>query len=116
MCFVMELFRKCNAAALPIYTHMRRRGAHHARIKPAQHLLEMVLRMRGQRVAARVHADRGATRNIVLELDVGRLRLVELHVPVAVRCDLFGQLLAERDLREGGAVRRETARRKGATA
>lgn len=97
-------------------THVRRRRAHHARIKTAQHLLEVVLGVRGQRIATRVHADRGAARNVVLELDVGRLRLVELHVPVAVRCDLLGQLLAERDLREGGAVRRETARRERATA
>lgn len=77
----------------------------------AEHFLEVVLRVGGQSVAAAVDADRGATRNRIVELNVGWLRLIELHVPITVRLDLLGQLLAQRDLSEGGAIGWETARR-----
>lgn len=82
-----------------------------ARIESAQDLFEVILRVRRQGVAARVHTYRGAPGDAVIELDVRRLRLVELHVPVAVRWDLLRQPLAERDLREGGTVRWEASRR-----
>lgn len=82
-----------------------------ARVESAQHLLEVVLGVGGQRVPAGVHADRGAPRNAVVELDVRRLGLVELHVPVAVRGDLLlDRKGPEADLREGGAVRGEASR------
>jgi len=75
----------------------------------AEHFLEVVLRVGGQGVPPAVDSDGSASRDRVVKLDVGRLRLVELHVPVAVRLDLLGQLLAEGDLSEGGAVRWEAA-------
>lgn len=78
-------------------------------VESAEHLLEMVLGVCGQRVPSSVHANGSAPRDVVIEFNVRRLRQIELHVPVAVRIDGLGQLLAQLDLREGRAVRREAA-------
>lgn len=96
--------------------HTYMSGARCPGVEPAQHLFEMVLGVGGQRISSSVNADRCASRNIVIEFDVGRLRQIELHVPVAVRIDGFGQLLAQLDLGEGGAVGRKAAGGKGAGA
>lgn len=63
------------------------------RLEAAENLQQVVLRVRGQRVPPRVHADAGAARDAVVEAYVGGLRLVELHVPVAVRRYLFAEFL-----------------------
>lgn len=62
--------------------------------------------MRGQGVPPAVDPDGGAPRDGHLELDVGRLRLVELHVPVAVGRDLLLQAVSELHHVEGRAVGR----------
>lgn len=67
----------------------------------------MILRMCGQGISSAIDPDAGTTWDVVIELDVGRFGLIELHIPVTVRRDLLGEPLAERDLREGGSVRRE---------
>lgn len=64
------------------------------RFETAEHLQKVVLRVRGQRVPPRVHADAGTARNAVVEAHVGGLRLVELHVPVAIRRYLLAELLS----------------------
>ena len=53
----------------------------------------MVLGVRGEGVAAGVDPYAGPSRYIVVEPDVGRFGLIELHVPVAVRRDFFGKPL-----------------------
>lgn len=75
----------------------------------------MVLGVGGQRVATSVDSDGSASRYGVVKLDVRRLRLIELHVPIAVGLYLLGQFLAQRDLAKGGAVWWETARRECAS-
>lgn len=84
------------------------RGTRLPGVESAQHLLKMVLRVRGQCVPPGVNSDRSPPRYSVVELNVGRFRLVELHVPVAVRGDFLRQPLAQGDLREGGPIRGET--------
>lgn len=74
------------------------------------------MRVRGQRVPSSVHADTGAARDAVIKPHVGGLRLVELHIPVAVRRYLLAQLLSQTDLSEGRSVRGERPRRKGSRA
>lgn len=78
-------------------------------VESAEHLLEVVLRVGRQGIPPGVDADRGTPRDPVVELDVRRFRLVELHVPVAVRGNFLRQPLAEGDLREGGAIGWETS-------
>lgn len=73
-------------------------------LETAQHLEEIVLRVRRKRVPPRVHTDASPARNIIVEPHVRGFRLVELHVPVAVRRYLFAQLLPQPHLGERGAV------------
>lgn len=73
-------------------------------LETAQHLEEIVLRVRRKRVPPRVHTDARPARNIIVEPHVRGFRLVELHVPVAVRRYLFAQLLPQPHLGERGAV------------
>lgn len=63
-------------------------------LEAAENLQKIVLRVRGQRVPSRVHADTGTTWNAVVETHVGGLRLIKLHVPVAVRRYLLAELLS----------------------
>lgn len=88
--------------------HRGMRGTRLPGVESAQHLLKVVLRVRGQRIPPGVNSDRSPPRDPVVELNVGRFRLVELHVPVAVRGDFLRQPLAQGDLREGGPIRGET--------
>lgn len=81
------------------------------RFETAQDFQEIVLRVCGQCVPPRVHADAGTAGDAVVEAHVGGLRLVKLHVPVAVRRYLLTELLSEADLGESRAVRRERPRR-----
>lgn len=83
------------------------------RLETAQNLQEIVLRVRGQRVSPGVHADARTARDAVVETHVGGLRLVKLHVPVAVRWYLLAELLSQADLSESRAVGRERPCRKG---
>lgn len=76
-------------------------------LESAEDLEQIVLGVSGQGIAARVNADARAPRDVVVEPDVGRLRLVELHVPVAVGRYLLVQTLAQGHLGERRAVRRE---------
>lgn len=85
------------------------RGSRLPGIEPAEHLLEVVLGVRGEGIPPRIDPDGGSPRDTVVELDVRRFRLVELHIPVAVRGDFLRESLAEGDLREGGTVRWETS-------
>lgn len=89
-------------------------GSRGASVESAEHLLEVVLGVGGERVSASVDTDRCSARDVVIEFDVRRLSQVELHVPVAVRVDGLGQLLAQLDLREGRAIGREAASWKSA--
>lgn len=73
-------------------------------VESTEHLFEVVLRVGGQRISSSVNADRCSPRNIVVEFNVRLLCQVELHVPVAVRVDGLGQLLAQLDLRERRAI------------
>lgn len=73
-------------------------------LETTQHFQEIVLRVRRKRVSSRVDADARSTRNIIVEPHVRRFRLIELHVPVAVRRYLFAQLLPQPHLGECGAV------------
>lgn len=63
-------------------------------LEAAENLQKIVLRVRGQRVPSRVHADAGTARDAVVETHVGGLRLIKLHVPVAVRRYLLAELLS----------------------
>lgn len=83
------------------------------RLESAQHLQKIVLRVRGKSVPPRVDADASTARDIVVESHVRGFRLVELHVPVAVRRYLLAELLSQPDLGEGRAVRWEGSRREG---
>lgn len=87
-------------------------GSRRPGVKSAEHLLEVVLRVCWQGVSSAVDTDRGSSRDIVIEFDVRRFCQVKLHVPVTVRVDGFGQLLAQLDLRERGAVGRKAPGRK----
>lgn len=62
-------------------------------LETAENFEQIVLRVRGQRVSPRIHADTRTTWDAVVEADVGGLRLVKLHVPVAVRRYLLAELL-----------------------
>ena len=81
-------------------------------------LHEVVGGVRGQRVPARVHAERGAARHLQLEAHVAGRRVEELRVPVSVRrhrrrqrdaarpqgdlrCDSMGLPSVKRSTREG---------------
>lgn len=70
----------------------------------------MVLGVGGQRVATSVDSNGSTSRYGVVKLDIGRLRLIELHVPIAIGLYLLGQFLAQRNLAKGGAVGWKTAR------
>lgn len=80
-------------------------------LEPTEHLQDVVLCVSRQSVAPDVHSDAGTSRYAVVKLDVRRLRLVELHVPVTVRRDFVVQLLAEYYLRKRCSIRREGPRR-----
>lgn len=85
-------------------------------LETAENLQKIILRVRGQRVSPSVHADTCAARDAVIKAHVGGLRLVELHIPVAVRRYLLAQLLSQTDLSEGRPVRGERPRREGSRA
>lgn len=72
-------------------TNMGRPGG--PRLEAAEDLQQVVLRVRGQRVPPGVDADAGTAGDAVVEAYVGGLRLVELHVPVAIRRYLLAELL-----------------------
>ena len=76
-------------------------------LETTQHFQKIVLRVRGKSVSSRVDADAGAAWDIVIETHVRRLRLVELHVPIAVRWYFLAQLLSQAHLGESRAVRRK---------
>lgn len=76
-------------------------------LETAQHLQKVVLRVRGERVPPRVDTDASTSWDVVVESHVRCLRLVELHVPVAVGWYLLAELLPQADLGEGRPVRRE---------
>lgn len=61
--------------------------------------------MRGQCVPAPVHGNAGASREVVVEPDVGGPRMIELHIPVAERRYFPVYFVAERYLRKCCAVR-----------
>ena len=63
-------------------------------LETTQHLQKIVLRVRGKGVSSRVDADASTARDVVIETHISRLRLVELHVPVAVRWYFLAQLLS----------------------
>lgn len=63
--------------------------------------------MRRQGIASGVEGQTGAARQSELELDVSRLHLVELHVPVAEGGHSSGRLDTLRHLGERRAVRWE---------
>ena len=71
--------------------------------------------MGGQGVATGVDANTRPTGYVVVEAHVRRLRLVELHVPIAVGGYLLVKTLAQRDLGERRAVRWEGASRERST-
>lgn len=62
-------------------------------LETAKNFQKIVLRVRGQCVPSRVHADAGTTWDAVVETHVGGFRLVELHIPVAVRRYLLAEFL-----------------------
>ena len=72
---------------------------------------DVIVGVRGQRVAAGVEAETGAARHTELELDVGGFWLIKLHVPIAVGSHGAGHFVAERQLLERCAVWRERPRR-----
>lgn len=74
-------------------------------LETTQYFKEIVLRVRRKRVSSRVDTDARSTRNIIVEPHVRGFRLIELHVPVAVRWYLFAQLLSQPHLGECGSVR-----------
>lgn len=76
-------------------------------LETTQHFQEIVLRVRRKRVSSRVDTDARSTGNVVVEPHVRGFRLIELHVPVAVRRYLFAQLLSQPYLGECGPVRWE---------
>lgn len=84
-------------------------GSGYTGIESAEHLLEVVLSVCWKRIPSSVDTDRCPSRDIVVELDVRGFSQIELHVPVAVRVDGLGQLLAQLDLRERGAIRWEAS-------
>lgn len=63
--------------------------------------------MSGQGVPSSVHANGGAPGDGHLKLDVGRFRLIKLHVPVTIGRDGLLQVLSQFHHIEGGAVRRD---------
>lgn len=77
------------------------------RLEAAQHLQQIVLRVRGKGIPPSVYTDARTTWDIVVEPHVRGFRLVELHVPVAVRWNFLAKLLAKTDLSESRAIRWE---------
>lgn len=102
-------------AAAASATYVCSSGSACAGTEATEHLLEVVLGVGGQRVATSVDSDGSTSRYGVVKLDISRLRLIELHVPIAIGLYLLGQFLAQRDLAKGGAVWWETARRECAS-
>lgn len=63
-------------------------------LETTEHLEQVILRVCRQCVSPGVDADACTSWDIVVEFDVGRLRLVELHVPVAVSGNFLVEALA----------------------
>lgn len=81
----------------------------------AKHLLEVVLRVSGQRIASPVDTNGSTSRYGVVKLNIRRFRLIELHVPIAVRLYLLSQFLTQCDLAKSGAIGWKTACRECAS-
>lgn len=74
-------------------------------LETTHHLQDIVLCVRGQRVSSGIDTDTGPARDIVVKLHVCGFRLVELHVPVAVRWNFFAELLSKAYLGKSSAIR-----------
>lgn len=68
-------------------TYMRGSGS--SSLESTEDLQEIILSVSRQRVSPGIDANRRSSGNTVIKPDVSSLRLVELHVPVAVRRNLF---------------------------
>lgn len=104
------------AAAAPVATYVCCSCGACAGREPAEHLLEVILCVRGQRIASPIDTNGSTTRYGIIEFNICRFRLIELHVPIAIRLYLLRQFLTQCDLAKGGAIGWETARRECASA
>lgn len=75
-----------------------------SRLESAEDLQQIVLRVRRQCVPPGVNADARTPWDVVIETHVSCLRLIELHVPIAVGRYLLAELLSQADLSKSGAV------------
>lgn len=82
----------------------------------AEHFQEVVLRVCWQCVSSCVYTDARTTWYVVVKTNVGGLRLIELHIPVAIRLNLFAEFLSKADLSEGRTIGWERSSREGSCA
>lgn len=107
LCLVLE-FRGAKSVRVFHYTYMS--WACCASIKSAQNFFEVILCVRWQCISSGINTDRCTTWYVIVEFDVGRFRLIKLHIPIAVRRYLLRQLLSKCNLWKSGSVWWKTAR------